>query len=216
MVSIPAEPSGYHPRARSSASLPVPHHHLTLDHPCAANIRGSARGNASHEPECSRQRTRQSRPAKLGGRTYGVTSRFVRQCTLDWTDREHHGLAAEICPIPALLKLKLQARRRTFWFLAPCALVLAANEASGVTVDHRSIERLSHETDKPLILLARESVSRFLIREPVRPRNEAIDGASPHHTRLNVLWRTNREVTPYGLLRNPCLKRSRHHRFTPS
>ena len=39
-------PSGY-PRPRSSASLPVPWWDRTIGHPCPANIRGSARGNAS-------------------------------------------------------------------------------------------------------------------------------------------------------------------------
>lgn len=73
MAKAPAlkpEPSG-HPRARSSASLPVPCRHPIMPHPCASNIRGSARGNASPLNTCPRQRAPQSRATKLGGRTFG-------------------------------------------------------------------------------------------------------------------------------------------------
>ena len=45
--------------------------------------------------------------------------------------------------------------------------------------DHRSIARLSRETGKSLILLARPSVSRFLICVPVRFRGRAANRASP-------------------------------------
>lgn len=74
---VRAEPSGY-PRARSSASLPVPCRYLTLTHPCAANIRGSARGNASHETTCSRQRTPLTPSNEVGRAHFWVCAKPVR------------------------------------------------------------------------------------------------------------------------------------------
>src|SRR3954452_22921809 len=48
----------------------------------------------------------------------GVTSRFVRQSTPDWTERERHGWAGGMRPIVALLTPRMRARRRT---LSPLA-----------------------------------------------------------------------------------------------